>query len=268
MLSVTFLRSPLPRDKPDLPYPRISERRHQTCRYSLFQGASSHRICTSRYKKMYIKDNDKANSWHKWTLTHRKEFGVGRYLVPDEGMCRLWPEPTQYSIRIFPEVHILPNLLGMTKVRLSATFQRSCPDTSSAKYQECSTTWPTEHLDNVSLLLLDKSFTLWHQTSLFYSQKSLTVWKVTKRIQHRSKTQNWAFWKVTVSMIPWLLNWIIYWIESPQLFLNWIIVWIEFWETNIESNIELNPILPKFKLWIESFWVSIMASPKAYHNMK
>ena len=62
-----------------------------------------------------------------------------------------------------------------------------------------------------------------------------------------------------VSMIPWLLNWIIYWIESPQLFLNWIIVWIEFWETNIESNIELNPILPKFKLWIESFWVSIMA---------
>ena len=64
-----------------------------------------------------------------------------------------------------------------------------------------------------------------------------------------------------VSMIPWLLNWIIYWIESPQLFLNWIIVWIEFWETNIESNIELNPILPKFKLWIESFWVSIMANP-------
>ena len=64
-----------------------------------------------------------------------------------------------------------------------------------------------------------------------------------------------------VSMIPWLLNWIIYWIESPQLFLNWIIVWIEFWETNIESNIELNPFLPKFKLWIESFWVSIMAKP-------
>ena len=63
-----------------------------------------------------------------------------------------------------------------------------------------------------------------------------------------------------VSMIPWLLNWIIYWIESPQFFLNWIIVWIEFWETNIESNIELNPFLPKFKLWIESFWVSIMAN--------
>ena len=64
-----------------------------------------------------------------------------------------------------------------------------------------------------------------------------------------------------VSMIPWLLNWIIYWIESPQFFLNWIIVWIEFWETNIESIIELNPFLPKFKLWIESFWVSIMAKP-------
>ena len=63
-----------------------------------------------------------------------------------------------------------------------------------------------------------------------------------------------------VPMIPWLLNWIIYWIESPQFFLNWIIVWIEFWETNIESIIELNPFLPKFKLWIESFWVSIMAT--------
>ena len=70
-----------------------------------------------------------------------------------------------------------------------------------------------------------------------------------------------------VSMIPWLLNWIIYWIESPQLFLNWIIVWIEFWETNIESNIELNPILPKFKLWIESFWVSIMATPTSSYML-
>ena len=36
-------------------------------------------------------------------------------------------------------------------------------------------------------------------------------------------------------------NWIIYWIESPKLFLNWIIVWTEFWLTNFEWNIELNP---------------------------
>ena len=39
-------------------------------------------------------------------------------------------------------------------------------------------------------------------------------------------------------------------------------VWIEFWETKIESNIELNQFLPKFKLWIETFgyrsWLSLM----------
>ena len=55
------------------------------------------------------------------------------------------------------------------------------------------------------------------------------------------------------------MNWIIYWIESPQLFFDLIIVLNKFWLTNIESNIELNPFLPKFKLWFELFWVSIMA---------
>ena len=47
-----------------------------------------------------------------------------------------------------------------------------------------------------------------------------------------------------VSMIPWLLNWIIFWIE---LILNWIIVRIEFWST--ESNTEFNNLLAKFKHW-------------------
>ena len=32
-----------------------------------------------------------------------------------------------------------------------------------------------------------------------------------------------------VSMIPWLLNWIIFWIESAEFLLNWIIFWIESW---------------------------------------
>ena len=149
---------------PGHPYPRISKREDAKDPDCLFQGASSCKICTSRYKKMYIKDNDKANSWHKWTLTHRKEFGVGRYLVPDEGMCRLWPEPTQYSIRIFPEVHILPNLLGMTKVRLSATFQWSCPDTCSAKYQDVLTNWPIGTPDHVSLYFLTRILLIKLQT--------------------------------------------------------------------------------------------------------
>ena len=32
-----------------------------------------------------------------------------------------------------------------------------------------------------------------------------------------------------VSKSPWLLNWIIFWIESAELFLNWIMFWIESW---------------------------------------
>ena len=34
-----------------------------------------------------------------------------------------------------------------------------------------------------------------------------------------------------VSMIPWLFNWIIFWIESAEIFLNWTIFWIESWES-------------------------------------
>ena len=55
-----------------------------------------------------------------------------------------------------------------------------------------------------------------------------------------------------VLMIPWHLDWIINWNESPPMFLKWIIIWIEFWSAIIESDIELNQLLPKFKHWIES----------------
>ena len=54
-----------------------------------------------------------------------------------------------------------------------------------------------------------------------------------------------------VSMIPLLLNWIFFWIESAYFF-NWIIVWIEFWINNIESNTELNHFSAKNKHWIDS----------------
>ena len=53
-------------------------------------------------------------------------------------------------------------------------------------------------------------------------------------------------------MIPWHLDWIINWNESPPIFLKWIIIWIEFWSAIIESDIELKQILLKFKHWIES----------------
>jgi len=84
----------------------------------------------------------------------------------------------------------------------------------------------------------------------------------------------WYSWFIMIkpiSVLPHLLNWIIFWIEFFWNFLNWIIFWIEFlwkilnwiifwiefsWNT-IELNIELNNFLAKFKYWIESIWVSL-----------
>ena len=66
------------------------------------------------------------------------------------------------------------------------------------------------------------------------------------------------FWPVP--MMPWLLNWIIFWIESAEFILNWIIFWngslvkqywIEYW---------MNRFLAKFKHWIESDLVSPITS--------
>ena len=45
-----------------------------------------------------------------------------------------------------------------------------------------------------------------------------------------------------VSMIPWLLNLMIFWIESPEFVLNRIKGWFKFWVSKIELNIELNQI--------------------------
>ena len=65
---------------------------------------------------------------------------------------------------------------------------------------------------------------------------------------------NWIiFW---IELPEFILNWIIFWIESPEFILNWIIVWTEFWVSNIElnhpsANIELNQIgyRPPLLLW-------------------
>ena len=59
-----------------------------------------------------------------------------------------------------------------------------------------------------------------------------------------------------VSMIPWLMNWIIPWIESAEFFLNWIIFWIESWAKQYWIKYWMNHFLAKFKHWIESDWVS------------
>ena len=59
-----------------------------------------------------------------------------------------------------------------------------------------------------------------------------------------------------VSMITWLLNWIIFWIESAEFFLNWIIFWIESLVKQYWIKYWMNHFLAKFKHWIESDWVS------------
>ena len=60
-----------------------------------------------------------------------------------------------------------------------------------------------------------------------------------------------------VLIIPWLLNWIIFWIESPEFILNWIIFWIESWVKKYWIEYWMNHFLAKFKYWIESDWVSL-----------
>ena len=59
-----------------------------------------------------------------------------------------------------------------------------------------------------------------------------------------------------VLIIPWLLNWIIFWIESPEFILNWIIFWIESWVKQYWIEYWMNHFLAKFKHWIESERVS------------
>ena len=60
-----------------------------------------------------------------------------------------------------------------------------------------------------------------------------------------------------VLIIPWLLNWIIFWFESPEFLLNWIIFWIESWVKQYWIEYWMNHFLAKFKYWIESDWVSL-----------
>ena len=59
-----------------------------------------------------------------------------------------------------------------------------------------------------------------------------------------------------VSKSPWLLNWIIFWIESAEFSLNWIIFWIESWVKRYWIKYWMSHFLAKFKHWIESDGVS------------
>ena len=61
-----------------------------------------------------------------------------------------------------------------------------------------------------------------------------------------------------IAIFHFELNNILNWITTD--YLNWIIFWVEFSWNDFESNIELNQFWAKFKHWIESIWVSDMAS--------
>ena len=65
-----------------------------------------------------------------------------------------------------------------------------------------------------------------------------------------------------VSMIPWQMNWIIFWIESADFFLNWIIFWIESWAKQYWIEYWINHFLAKFKHWIELERVPNTPSPR------
>ena len=69
-----------------------------------------------------------------------------------------------------------------------------------------------------------------------------------------------------VLIIPWLLNWIIFWIESPEFILNWIIFWIESWVKQYWIEYWMNHFLAKFKYWIESDWVSFTTTVHCLRN--
>ena len=70
-----------------------------------------------------------------------------------------------------------------------------------------------------------------------------------------------------VSKSPWLLNWIIFWIESAEFFLNWIIFWIESWVKRYWIEYWMNHFLAKFKYSIESDKLSNTPCPRGPHGI-
>ena len=138
-------------DQPQkFPYPRISERRRQSSRYSLFQ-AILQRICTSRYKKM-IKI-----SMIKHILGINRDIGSPNRVGSPGYQCwwevsSLWPEPTQSSMTNLSRGAYKTNLLTIWPKLGSAQLSSGHVQryTCSAKYQDVQqidnwNTWVTFH---------------------------------------------------------------------------------------------------------------------------
>ena len=121
---VTFPRQPLPVINPSFP-PILASVKEDTKTWKFFiSGCFLARSAQADIRKLYIKVNNKAYSWHNRIKFSPKRVWSRGHQVPDEGLCCLRPEPAQSSWRIFQGC-ILTNLLVMTKARQGAAFQRS-----------------------------------------------------------------------------------------------------------------------------------------------
>ena len=70
---------------PSCPYPCINERRHQSCRYSLFQVVPLKRSAHADNQNIAHKTYHESNSWHKRDhLLTKIELGVREY------QCQMW----------------------------------------------------------------------------------------------------------------------------------------------------------------------------------
>ena len=146
---------------PSCPYPCINERVARVVQilyFRLFFSYDLHMQIIRNVHKIIIKQN----SWHIWkTLLTKIELGVQGYQCQTRSVKSNNQTFTKFMTNLSRGEYKTNLLLDkMTKARLSAAFQRSCPTrhTCSAKYQEVLTNYQMEHFDHVSLLLLDQNF--------------------------------------------------------------------------------------------------------------
>ena len=199
-------QAPLPRDKPRyLPFPCIKPKSPPEFPNLYFRRFLS-RICTSRYQIIVHKILSWINSWQqKKTFTHQNRFGSRGLSVPD-GKCEVNDQNLHKVLwQIFPGVHILPPAWQYDQ----SSAQRSFPAVMSnvtlvCKIPGCFNKMTNRNTWSCFTLLLDQNFTHWHQTSLFYSQKSLLVLNVDQEIKHHSKTQIWTVLEGDRINILWL----------------------------------------------------------------
>ena len=155
----------------------------------VFQGRFLSKICTSRYKKMYIKANQDQNSWHKrYHLTHWIELGVRDYQCQME-VCSPQPEPTQSSLTNLSRGAYSTKSAWNDQSPTQRGFPAVITNTLVCKKHQ-----GVQQLDNRTLgssftLLADKSFNQLTPNLVIFTWKRLLVFNCLPRIKHLSKTQ-------------------------------------------------------------------------------